>query len=175
VNRKLNLARAARKASWAEERAKTRLLEEWEIFREALRSEVEHGYSLPYRAQQAVALARAARETLAAEKEFAVSQVEEAKLLLRVREAKVEDVEARLNQAEEQLGVLAYAMRANNLGRDWAQGTDVYRFKPQVRYEEPRPYPDALEDESGTSSDDSGGQSFYDPDSDVAISNGGRS
>jgi hypothetical protein len=51
------------------------------LFRHALDSEATSEHSLPFRAQQAVALAHAAQETLEAEKELATREVEEAREL----------------------------------------------------------------------------------------------
>jgi hypothetical protein len=165
ADQKLSLSRAARRSSFAAERAAIRLLEEIETFREALRSEAEEEHGLHYRAQQAVALARAVQATLEAEKGLAVRQMEEAKLLLKAAQDRVEEVQGKLGNAANQLATLLHAMRSQNLSEDWVNGPDLYKFKPQARYQEWWSYPGALENESGTSSDENSLESFYDPDS----------
>jgi len=166
AEQKLILARAARRSSFAKERASIKLLQEMEIFREAVRSEAEEDRSLAYRAQQAVALATAVRETLVAKKAQLEREIEEAALRLRARRDKSEDVTAKLAIADVQLNNLTFAVRNQNLGRDWTQGRDVYVFRPKQRHQEQLHFAGAMDNESGPGSDESGLESFYEaPDS----------
>jgi predicted phage gp36 major capsid-like protein len=157
----LSLARAARRLSFAKEDMAIKHLQEMEIYREAVRSEAEENHSLPYRAQQAVALASAVRETLAAEKAYADRRAEKAALLLKARRDEADEVAGKLAKADMQLSALTRDMHRQNLGRDWAAGRDLYRFRPRERHQERWPYANALDDESGSESDDSGLESFY--------------
>jgi hypothetical protein len=126
-----------------------------ELFRNALDSESRE-HSLPYRAQLAFALARAAQETLEAEKEFAFREVEEARLVTKAKEERAQEVEKRLIAATAQTNVVSLAIRNQHLGKDWAQDADdAFHFQPTVRHQERWPYPSALENESGSESDHS--------------------
>jgi hypothetical protein len=168
ADKQLTLAHAGRKTWFAKERVAIKLLEELEIFQEAVRSEIESNRSLAYKAQQAAALADASRETLRAEKDLAAENVAVTKLLLKAEEEKLEEVMGKLNAADIQYGALLYSLRAQNLDSDWAQGEDdVYRFKPQARHQERWPYPGAMDNESG-SSGESAIESLDDPDSETS-------
>jgi hypothetical protein len=128
-----------------------------ELFRHALNSEAASEHSLHYRAERAFALARAAQETLEAEKEYAVREVEEARLVTKAKEEWVQEVEKRLIAATAQTNVLSLAMRNRHLGKGWVQDADsTFHFEPTVRYQERWPYPSTLENESGSESDYSG-------------------
>jgi hypothetical protein len=173
VEKQLSLARANRKLAFANECAATKLLAEMEIFREAVRSEAEETRSLPYRAQQAVALARATQDTLEAEKEAAECEVVVNKLRLADSEEKVEEAEGRLNAAKLRCGVMIHSMLTQNLGRDASQGDDVYRFEPQRQYPNRWPYYGAMEDDSESESYGESDVEFLDPDSPTTDSDSG--
>jgi hypothetical protein len=132
-----------------------------ELFRHALDSEATSERSKPYRAQQALALARAAQETLQAEKELAEREAEEARLIMKAKEEKVEEVDRRLTAATAQANILLLALRNQHLGTDWVQGPDdTFHFDTTVRHQERWPYPSALENESGSESEHGGLESF---------------
>ena len=153
AEQQLGLARAARRSSIAQERVAIKLLSEMELFRHALDSEATREHSFPFRAQQAVALARAAQETLEAEKELATREVEEARSITKSKEERVEEVERRLIAATAQTNVLLLALRNQHLGKDWVQGADdTFHFEPTVRHQERWPHPNTLENESGSES-----------------------
>jgi hypothetical protein len=116
AERRLSLASALRKLAFAKERVAIERLAELEIFHEALRSEAEETHSLPYRAQQAVALASAARDTVEAEKEVAKCEMVVVILLLAAKEGKMEEAGGRLNEAEKQYCTLVQSV----LTKTWA-------------------------------------------------------
>jgi hypothetical protein len=92
----------------AEERVQLKRLKEISAVREALRScESEHLY---YKAQRALAIARAVRETLATEKKLAVERIKEAELCLQALAAK-----GKLRLAERQLGDILNGMEFQGL------------------------------------------------------------
>jgi hypothetical protein len=151
AERRLSLASALRKLAFAKERVAIERLAELEIFHEALRSEAEETHSLPYRAQQAVALASAARDTVEAEKEVAKCEMVVVILLLAAKEGKMEEAGGRLNEAEKQYCTLVQSVLTKNLGPDSSDGVDVYSFEPQTRYPDRWPYSGVRKNESGGS------------------------
>jgi hypothetical protein len=72
-------------------------------------------------------------------------------LLLKAEEEKLEEAAGKLDDADMQHGAMSHTLLNQKLDKHWTRGTDVYTFKPNGRHQERWPYPNTLEDESGSS------------------------
>jgi hypothetical protein len=119
AERRLAIIRARCKLEFANELAAIKQLEELEIFREALRSETEEAHATPYKAQQALALTRATRETLKAEKDATRYSLAVVRLLLKAEEEKLEEAAGKLDDADMQHGAMSHTLLNQKLDKHW--------------------------------------------------------
>jgi hypothetical protein len=103
----LALARIRHQISSAEKRLFTKRLGEKSILRSAMDSQAFEYWRLPdNKAKKALAIARAARDTLLAEERLANVRVIEAKLQLRSSKEAAEAARSKVNMADQQVGRL---------------------------------------------------------------------
>ena len=96
-------ARASRESCLAEERLALKRLEETIVLQNSLQYELGGKRDPHMDTQHALAVARAARATIIAEKELATQHVQEAELYVHLSHDAVESADARLRLADEQL------------------------------------------------------------------------
>lgn len=106
----MDLALASRRLAFAEERAALRQLEETELLNEICFNNPKNNCNRGREARQALIVANAVRATLAAERQVASEQVNEAETSLQVSQKILEAAEDRLRAADRQVGDLLESM-----------------------------------------------------------------
>jgi hypothetical protein len=110
--RTLALTHAAHRVSSAEKAFIRKLLEETSALRRAIhRSKDKHGKTPFNKAQKAIAIARAAEETVIAEKKLAAVRVLEAELRLKTAREGLQAADSKLRAAEQQVTHILSTMR----------------------------------------------------------------
>lgn len=104
------LARTREKVTTSEKEAALKRFAEVQNSLEILRTSINRPWSRPFHLRQALALARAARDTLHAQHNLARLRQQEAKLVFEMLAEAVEESKACLREAEQQIGQVLHTM-----------------------------------------------------------------